>query len=187
MKHLIVLTALLTLAVSVGAAAAAVPRTLSVQGVLRDTDGNAVPDGVYEAVFGIYDTAEAGEPLWTETLDVSTSGGVFSVVLGETVPFGLNFDAPYYVGIQLAPDPEFAPRIPLTSVPYSLAAASVEDGAITGAKLAEGAVGSRALADGAVTGAKISPGAVVTALNGLAGALHLKGGGERRSQRPGTP
>ena len=177
MKHLIVLTALLTLAVSVGAAAAAVPRTLSVQGVLRDTDGNAVPDGVYEAVFGIYDTAEAGEPLWTETLDVSTSGGVFSVVLGETVPFGLNFDAPYYVGIQLAPDPEFAPRIPLTSVPYSLAAASVEDGAITGAKLAEGAVGSRALADGAVTGAKISPGAVVTALNGLAGALHLKGGG----------
>ena len=50
----------------------------------------------------------------------------------------------------------------LTSVGYTMRAANVVDGAITGVQIASGAVGTSALANGSVTEPKLANGAVTT-------------------------
>lgn len=47
-----------------------IPQTISYQGALTDTSGNAVPDGSYEFTFRMYDIANGGNPLWEELLYV---------------------------------------------------------------------------------------------------------------------
>ena len=101
-------------------AQAQVPRTLSYQGVLTDTLGHPRPDGTYSFTFRLYATSSGGTAIWSETKTLSVSQGLFSTVLGDQVPNNLPFDAPYWLSIQIASDPELSPRIPLTSVGYSL-------------------------------------------------------------------
>jgi len=100
---------------------AQIPRTLSYQGVLTDPAGNIKPDGPYTFTFRLYDVASAGTALWTETETNTVKDGLFSTTLGEQTAFpaALTFDKPYWLGIQVEGE-ELAPRIELTSSPYSL-------------------------------------------------------------------
>lgn len=100
--------------------------TLSMQGVLRDQTGLAVPDGNYTLVFAIYSAATGGTSLWSETQNgVPVVNGVFSVALGSVTAFpsSLNFGLQYWVGIKVGGTSatELAPRIQLTAAPYALA------------------------------------------------------------------
>jgi hypothetical protein len=109
------------------AAGAAMPHTLSYQGVLRDADGNPVPDGNYTLVFTLYDAPTGGEPYWGERDTVPVDGGIFSVVLGKVEPLDVvSFDIPYWLGIGLLGGPEMTPRVELTAAPYALHAATAD-------------------------------------------------------------
>ncbi|MBK8699031.1 MAG: hypothetical protein IPN29_05610 [Saprospiraceae bacterium] len=96
--------------------------TLSVQGILKKSNGVALEDGTYSIKFNIY--AVDGTPagiLWDEVNPaVELNGGIYSVVLGEIEPLSLGFDQDYELGVQIGSQ-EMTPRIRLTSAPYALA------------------------------------------------------------------
>jgi len=105
------------------------PSTMSYQGRLTDGVGINVPDGAYSVTFKLYDASTGGALLWTETQPtVAVTGGLFSVVLGSVTPLAVPFDRQYWLGIAVAPDPEMAPRTPLTSVPYAMATRTPQPG-----------------------------------------------------------
>ena len=114
----------LVAALAVGASAQ-VPQTLNYQGVLTDAGGVVVADGDYSIVFSLYDVASGGSDIWSNTKTVSVSHGIFSVVLGESVPIDLDFDTQYYLGIAVEGEAELAPRVALTSSAYSMNARGV--------------------------------------------------------------
>jgi hypothetical protein len=120
MKNLLI--ALVTvLVMGVGFAWGQVPQTVTYQGLLTDDTGSPVTDGDYSLTFRIYDAETGGTELWSETQpSVTVSGGLFKAQLGSVTPLTLEFDAPYWLEVQVgAGQPQF-PRIGLTSVPYSL-------------------------------------------------------------------
>jgi hypothetical protein len=139
-----------------------IPRLLSYQGVLQDSEGNAVADGSYTMNFTLYGQAELGNALWSETRQVSLSGGVFHVYLGSVNALMLPFDRAYWLGLTVGEADELAPRTALSATPYSFMARTVADGAVTEYKLAPGAVTESAIADSAVTATKIHPGINIT-------------------------
>jgi len=97
--------------------------TLNVQGVLRDDNGNAVPDGEnYQLTFYLYDAVEGGSSIWNEEhTGVSVANGVYSAELGGTASLGgLTFATPYYLGIAVNGGAQSTPRIPLSMSPYAL-------------------------------------------------------------------
>mgnify|MGYP001397516757 CR=1 FL=1 len=121
MKRLV--TVIMLLALAVGAPLyAAIPSTMSYQGVLTDNGGNLVADGNYNFVFSIYSTPVAGAVLWTETQNtIPLTRGGFNVILGSVTPLNLAFDVQYYLGISVNGGPELSPRVTLASSPYALA------------------------------------------------------------------
>ncbi len=130
-----------------------VPQKMNYQGVLTDTDGNLVADGVYTMNFRMYTVAEGGKALWIEEQTVQITNGIFNVNLGEINQLAAKFDRPYWLGIGVNGAAEMAPRIQLTSSAYSLNAKSVSDSAVTASKLAAGAVTlDKINKDGAVKG-----------------------------------
>jgi hypothetical protein len=181
MKRVVVLVGLmLCAAVSYGQ----VPRVLSYQGVLTDSDGRLLPDGEYRLTVRLYDRVDASDPVYVEEHRTAAVRGVVNLLIGsiQPLPAGLAFDRVYYVGVSINGGQELGPRTMLTAVPYALrSAAATPDGSAGGdlsgnypsptiaagvvstAKLADGAVSTAKLADGAVSTAKLADGAVSTA------------------------
>jgi hypothetical protein len=100
-----------------------VPRTVSYQGVLRDNEGNTVPDDSYSIEFNIYDVEVGGTPVWTETQSADVRDGLFNVILGSTTSLDIDFDVRYWLGITIEEESELDPRVELTAAPYALRAA----------------------------------------------------------------
>jgi hypothetical protein len=105
-----------------------IPQTLSYQGILTDANGNPVQDGNYNITFSFYNVAIGGSPLFTRgPISVSTSKGLFATILGTgsannaPLPFELG-DAQHWIGVKVGSNPELAPRVQLTSVPYAFTA-----------------------------------------------------------------
>ena len=118
--------------IRVAPAQAAVPGTLSYQGVLTDGTGAQVADGNYAVTFRLYDVATGGAALWTETQPaVPVASGLFSALLGSSTPINLAFDRQYYLGITVDASPELSPRTPLSSVPYAMATRTPTPGIAT--------------------------------------------------------
>ena len=124
------------------------PGEIGQQGVLTDSLGNPISSGTFNMEFRLYSEEEGGTAVWTETQSVTVDEGVYSVGLGSVTPIELPFDAQYWLGISVDGGLELAPRLAFTAAPYARRAASVdavsadalEDGSITTAKLADGAV-----------------------------------------------
>jgi hypothetical protein len=117
-------TALLIAGAFAHPAFAQMPRTLSYQGALTDQSGTPVADGSYSITFRLYTAASGGSAIWSETQALPVSGGILSAVLGSVTPLAdVPFSQPYWLSIQVSPGSELAPRVPLTSVGYSLRAA----------------------------------------------------------------
>lgn len=151
MRH--AMLAAVLLAVITSPAPAAVPSTMSYQGVLMDGAGNLVTDGNYDMTFRLYTVSSGGAAAWSETQSgIAVSRGGFSVILGSSTPLTLTFDVPYWLSVQIGRDPELAPRVPLASSPYALnfrlpLAASV-NGATPVFTIANSGPGAAMVADG---------------------------------------
>jgi hypothetical protein len=105
--------------------AAAVPETITHQGRLFDAKGNPVGDTL-DVTFSLYDAAQGGAALWTETHSVAFDAGYFSVELGADKAFSGVFDgSALYLGITVGGDAEMTPRARVGSVPYALLAGDV--------------------------------------------------------------
>lgn len=101
---------------------AAVPKLMSYQGVLKDSSSNLLT-GTYSMTFRIYSASTGGTSLWTETQSsVSASSGKFSVQLGGVTALNLDFNADYWLSVQVGTDAEMSPRVRLTSVGYGFRA-----------------------------------------------------------------
>jgi hypothetical protein len=97
--------------------------TLSVQGILKKSNGVALEDGEYNITFKLYPVSDppANTALWTETIpDVEVTSGIYSEELGQITPINLMFDINYELGISIGSQ-EMRPRVKLTSAPYALA------------------------------------------------------------------
>jgi hypothetical protein len=117
--------ALLTLLARPGSAAVA--GTLLLEGVLQSQGGGAAPDGPYKLTLALWDAEQGGSKLWTETVDVSISGGRFVALAGTATPVDPKAFAggKVYLGVAVGNDPEL-PRHVLTSSPFALRAAVAE-------------------------------------------------------------
>jgi hypothetical protein len=99
-----------------------IPRTLSYQAVLNDNAGVPKPDGAYTMTFRLYDAPSGGVEVWSEIQTLQVKRGLFNAVLGSVTPFAddLAFTQPYWLSLEVSPDPELVQRIPLTAVGYAL-------------------------------------------------------------------
>lgn len=100
---------------------AAVPETMSYQGLLSDDLGAPLPDGPHDLVLALYTQASGGAAIWTETqTGVMLSTGLFAVSLGSVNPLALPFDQPYWLGVSVDGGAELDPRAALAASPYAL-------------------------------------------------------------------
>ena len=95
--------------------------SLSIQGILKKSNGLAVDDGSYTITFKLYETVPpSNTPIWTETQnDVEVFNGIYSAILGQINPLNVTFDQLYELGVTIGSS-ELSPRILLTSAPYAL-------------------------------------------------------------------
>ncbi len=104
----------------------ATPTTINFQGFLKDSNGDAITASK-SIVFSLYTVSSGGANIWTSTKTVTVTDGVYSTVLGDTaVLTGLDFDAQYYLGINVAGDGEMTPRQALTSTAYAIKAKQLD-------------------------------------------------------------
>lgn len=163
MKQLLIAFAILLTA---SQALAQIPRTISLQGVLADQNGTAVSDGQHQLKLTLYDALTGGSPLFSESLNVAVSKGVFNALIGSVQPLppSLAFDRTYFLGISVDNGVELAPRTPFSTVPYAFRASTAD--------------AARSLAPNA-TG-------VVTEVNGQSGAITLEGSGSTTITKSGN-
>jgi len=95
--------------------------SLSVQGVLTRSDGTAVDDGTYSVSFKLFDAPNGGNQVHSESIDVETIGGVYSVILGANPnsPLTASFNTIYYLSVTVGSS-ELTPRPRLTHAPYAM-------------------------------------------------------------------
>ena len=143
---------------------AAPPQTLHYQGYL--TTGTGAPVNVPTAItFKLYAAASGGSALWSEAHpSVNVANGNYQVILGNTTPFGLPFDAQYWLGVTVGADAEMAPRQALTMVPYAFRAVAADNVAAT-------ATIQGSQVTGAIAGATISGGTLAQLQGQFVGAL----------------
>ncbi|MBI2618894.1 MAG: hypothetical protein HYW57_02325 [Ignavibacteriales bacterium] len=158
---------------------AQIPRTLSYQAVLTDTLGNPRPDGQYSFTFRLYQSSSGGTAIYTEQKNLQLRRGLFYTVLGDQIvlPDTVRFDRAYWLSVQVATEPELSPRVPLTSVGYSIRAVRADtashalsapqqtfiDSARIAGTIPDNSVTTSKVADNAITSIKILDGAILTA------------------------
>ena len=109
---------------------AEIPQFLNYQGKVTDTGGVPVADGDYSMIFTIYDAETSGTSLWSSgAMTVSVSGGVFSVLLGDTgqPALTLDFDEDYWVEVDIEGDVQ-SPRMRIGSSGYAYMASGIIPG-----------------------------------------------------------
>jgi hypothetical protein len=103
-------------------AAVALNPVLQYQGRLSNPSTGDPINGVQQMSFRLYDVANGGSALWTETKNVQVSGGLFSTALGDTTPLSQNLfnGQALWLGVTVGADLEAVPRQPLMAVAYAL-------------------------------------------------------------------
>ena len=124
MRKMILLSVFCSLLYSIPAQAAA-PAALSYQGFLTDSVGNPVT-GTWTVTFGLYAAPSGGQPLFEESLDVTTDKGLFSVYLGtpdNPLPIASFETGQLFLSLTVETDDgpvSLTPRQQVVSDPYAL-------------------------------------------------------------------
>lgn len=114
------LTLALALAICSSAhlAQAQAPTTLTVQGLLKNADGDLIDQSTsFE-----FRLVRAGMTLWTEVQTVAVEDGLFTATLGNASPITADLLSGGPANMVIVVDSTMMPAIPLTSVPYALVA-----------------------------------------------------------------
>jgi len=113
---------------TVSAANAAMPQTISYQGYLKDGVSGAPVSSQVTLTFRLYDSLQAASPVWLEVLEVTPQNGIYSVQLGTNTPLesSLLASTALYLGLQVGSNPELTPRQQILSVPFAMRAASAD-------------------------------------------------------------
>lgn len=117
-------------AVAQSASSAVVPQLVSFSGKATDPQGKPIA-GIAGITFAIYNSQYDGNPLWTETQNVTAdANGNYTVQLGAATANGLPLDLfssgeARWLGVRINGGEEQA-RVLLLSVPYALKAADAE-------------------------------------------------------------
>jgi hypothetical protein len=100
---------------------AGIPKTISYQGYLKQTNGSPV-NSPTKIRFSLYSSnPHRDNPIWRETqTDVDVKQGVYSVQLGTVEPITAPFDIRYWLGVAFNDGLDMLPLQPLSSVPYSI-------------------------------------------------------------------
>jgi hypothetical protein len=94
-------------------------RPLSFQGILTDTLGNTLPNGLHDMRFSVFGIPEGGTELWFEDKNVPTARGAFNVMLGDVKPMAmLDFSNILWLGIRVD-GLELAPRMQFSATGFS--------------------------------------------------------------------
>ena len=135
MKKLIII-----LAAAIAMSASAIETTIAYQGVLRDAQGNAIPQRSQMITFRLYSQASGGTPLWARAIAVNLDEtGLFNVELSDvgTSVDGATYESlaealksarggTLFVGLEVSGSSgEIAPRQKILMTPYSSWAADV--------------------------------------------------------------
>jgi hypothetical protein len=126
-------TGLVTLAVVLaiaGTAFADIPHMISYQGRVTDASGVPVADGTYTMQFRLFDDEFAGSQKWESgDVSVTTSGGVFSVLLGGSPQPAilLHFDEDLWLAVRFEGVDQL-PRQRMASVGYAYMASGLVPG-----------------------------------------------------------
>jgi cytoskeletal protein CcmA (bactofilin family) len=106
---------------------AAIPKYITYQGKLTDSDDNPL-SGDYQITFRLYSASTGGTALWTEAHTVTVTNGIFNVILGQTTAFpsSLDFNSSYWLSIQVGTDSEMTPRQRLTAIGYAINADTID-------------------------------------------------------------
>jgi hypothetical protein len=117
----VILVAILAMLFASGASAE-IPRKINYQARLTDIESGDALRGARDMIFRIYDAAEGGSELWSESATVQVdSAGVFSVVLGTMNPLDLAFDGPVWLEVEVGGE-TLSPRREMVAVPYAFRA-----------------------------------------------------------------
>ena len=144
-------------------AGAQAPNSLSYQGRLTETNGDAVVSDT-SVIFSIYDALSGGTQLWIDTIIVSPdSSGIFTTELAAIPNSVFQSGVKLYLEIQVLGDTPMQPRQLMTSAPYSYATEMIADASVTTAKLANNAVTSAKIASQAVGTSDIQDNSIVNA------------------------
>jgi hypothetical protein len=96
-----------------------IPRKINYQGKITDQESGGPLVGSCSMVFRIYDQADGGSQLWSESRTVEAdSAGIFSVILGEATPVNLSFEDPVWLEVEVGGE-ALSPRREIVSVPFA--------------------------------------------------------------------
>jgi hypothetical protein len=107
-----------------------IPRVISYQGRITDSQGTPIADGVYNMRVRIFDASTAGTQLWDSgVLLTQVNDGVCSVILGQSPQpaLSLAFDRDFWFQITFAGEDQ-SPRVRLCSTGYAFTAAGLVPG-----------------------------------------------------------
>jgi hypothetical protein len=101
------------------------------QGMLTDSTGAPVPDGVYSVTFRLYEDSTGATQIGSEQATVTTLGGLFNAYLeGLIQPLRKSAEraggSDPYLGLAVESDPEMSPLLRLGSAPSSLTTHTLE-------------------------------------------------------------
>jgi hypothetical protein len=110
---------------------AVAPELLSYQGVLLQSNGVAIPNGVYNLRFRMFDHPTAGMAVFEQTLSAQVTSGLYNVVLSNNGPYDLSDvlgeNTQLFMEVTVLASPPavpsnvtLSPRQQLASVPYAL-------------------------------------------------------------------
>lgn len=104
------------------------PNQISYQGRLSDTNGVAINDPAVSMTFAIFDVANGGTALWSESQTVNVQDGIYTVLLGSVGPQALD-DSVFTSSntwLRVTVNGEtMTPRQPFASSAYALSAGTV--------------------------------------------------------------
>ena len=106
----------------VAPAAAQVPRTMTVQGILRDASG--VP--VEAPTTFQFELLEGSRSVWTESQTIDLRAGLFTVTLGAGTPIDAGVFGGAGLSLRMTVGGEAMDAVPLTSVAYAFRAYSAD-------------------------------------------------------------
>ena len=115
-----------------------VPHKVSYQGLLTDGAGQPIADGDHVATFTLYTDAAGTTTYWTSTFHITSSQGIFNVVLGDSgAPLPTPLTLPMWLGVKVENGTELRPLTQVVSAPYAL---GIVDSAVSTSKIQDGAV-----------------------------------------------